>query len=135
MQRKSFIDAFEVYTKEKELLVKALRSKENSYNFADSAMKLSKSGLLSHQRILQIKNGFFFYYKRIPKNWKTNAFDLLKENPKIAMRLSEILVYYLGNDEGNNTKYINMQINVKKLVLFQKGRNFVEDCDNIKGFL
>ena len=127
MERRSFLEAFKTYTNEKELLVKALQTKENSYNFADSVVKLSRSGLLNHQRVLQIKNGFFFYYKRIPKNWKTNAFDLLKENPKIAIRLSEILVFYLGKDEGNDSKYIYMQINVKKLVLFKKGRNFIEN--------
>lgn len=128
--RKSLIDAKEVYNCEINELIKAVQAPKKAYNFADIATKLSKSGLLSHQRILQIKNGFLFYYKRIPKGWRQNRFDLLKDNPKIGIRMSEILVSYFGNEEGTNSKYVDIQMNVKKLVQFKAGRNFIEGFRN-----
>ena len=115
-------EALELYSIEREQLLKSFKidSKENRYNFADEAIKLSKTGLTSNRRIIQIKNGFLFYYKNIPKGWRTNSFELLKENPKMGIRLSEILVHYLGVDQANDSKYICMQINVRKCVLFKK---------------
>ena len=68
-----------------------------------------------------------FYYKRVPKDWKANSFHLLKANPKIAIRLTEILVHYLGNDESKGTKYIFIQVNLKKVIVFKNGKNYIEN--------
>lgn len=126
-KRLSLKEAEESYSKEKIFLIKALKSNDKTYNFADTAFKLSKSGLLTHRRILQIKNGFLFYYSHVPKDWKSNAIHLLKENPKAAIRLTEILVHYLGVDDAKDMKYIHIQINMKKIINFKKGRNYVEN--------
>ena len=132
--RKSLTEAIDIYNNEKNILLSFLKSPEKSYNFADQAIKLSKSRLLTHQRILQIKNGFLFYYKRVPKNWKSNSFELLRETPKIAVRLSEILIAYLGNDQSNDSKYIYMQLNVRKVLLLKSGANFIENNPSLLGF-
>lgn len=129
--RKSLLEAVDTYNKEKIFLLHHLQSYEEPFNFADTVIKLSKSRLFSHNRILQIKNGFFFYYKRVPKNWKTNSFKLLKETPKIAVRLSEILSFYLGNDESNDTKYITIQLSARKVLIPKSGPNFIENLSLI----
>lgn len=131
--RKSLSEAIDIYNNEKSLLISLLKSPEKSYNFADQVIKLSKSRLLTHQRVLQIKNGFLFYYKRVPKGWKSNYFDLLKEAPKIAVRLSEILIAYLGNDQSNDSKYIYMQLNARKVLLLKSGPNFIENLSILGG--
>ena len=130
--RKSLSEAIDVYNNEKSMLISMLKSPEKAYNFADQAIKLSKSRLLTHQRILQIKNGFLFYYKRVPKGWKTNNFELLRETPKIAVRLSEILIAYLGNDQSNDSKYVYMQLNARKVLLIKSGPNFIENISILR---
>ena len=123
----SLIEAEEIYSTEKNLLIKALKSNDKAYNFADTVFKLSKRGILTHRRILQIKNGFLFYYSHVPNEWKSNAFHLLKENPKAAIRLTETLIHYLGVDNAKDFKYIHIQINMRKTLNFKKGKNYIEN--------
>ena len=68
--RKMFIS--EVQDLKNSFIIQKMVDHKDIYNYADIAYKLSQSKIKQNKRVLQIKNGFFFYFSQIPKNWKSN---------------------------------------------------------------
>lgn len=64
----------EVQDLKNSFVIQKMVANEDIYNYADIAFKLSQSKIKQNQRLLHIKNGFFFYFTKIPKNWTRNKF-------------------------------------------------------------
>lgn len=74
--KKNFIS--EVQDLKNSFIIQKMANNNDIYNYADIAYKLSQKKIKQNQRVLQIKNGFFFYFSKIPKNWTSNPFFMQK---------------------------------------------------------